>query len=152
MNRFKLRLSTPALRSARPRADGFTLIEVMIVVVVVAILAAIAVPSYTQYVTRSRLTEAHGTLATFRLRMEQSYQDNGNFGASGCSVPMISTSFFTYSCSLTASGQGFTATATGIGSIAGHSFTIDEQGRKLTTAFPGAGSASCWLVRTGICV
>ena len=152
MHRFKPRPRTPALRSARPRADGFTLIEVMIVVVVVAILAAIAVPSYSQYVTRSRLTEAHGTLATFRLRMEQSYQDNGNFGASSCSVPLTSTSFFTYRCSLTANGQGFTATATGIGAVAGHSFSIDEQGQKLTTAFPGAGSASCWLVRTGVCV
>lgn len=47
---------------SRPRAQGFTLIEVMVVVAIVAILAAIAIPAYTEYVQRGRRAEAKTAL------------------------------------------------------------------------------------------
>ena len=71
--------------------QGFTLIEVMITVAIIAILAAIAVPNYTDYVTRSKFTEAHGMLADLRVKMEQYYMDNRRYstttGGGTCGIP-----------------------------------------------------------------
>jgi type IV pilus assembly protein PilE len=133
------------------RQKGFTLVELMIVMVVVAILAAVAVPSYNGYVSRSRVAEATGTLGSIRLRMEQAYQDNGNYGAGGCAVAMVNTNFFDFACNVTNGGQGFTATAVGKNAAYGYSFSIDEQGNRRTLAFPGAGAADCWLAKAGVC-
>ena len=56
----------------RPR--GFTLIELMIVVGIIAILASIAIPSYSDYVRRSRITEAVSALSGMRVRISSSRQ------------------------------------------------------------------------------
>ncbi len=53
------------------RPDGFTLIELMIVVAIVAIIAAIAYPSYVENVRRSRLTDAQMVLMMAAQWMEQ---------------------------------------------------------------------------------
>lgn len=139
--------------SGRPFAStrGFTLIELLVVMAVMSILAAVAIPGYGTYATRSRLTEATTTLAAFRLRMEQAYQDNGNYGASACSVALSSSSAFTYACTLTSGGQGYTATATGTGTTVGYAYSINEAGARATLAFPKVGATSCWVIRAGSC-
>src|SRR5215467_6875807 len=58
------------------RFGGFTLIEVMITVAVIAILAAVALPNYIDYVTRSKLVEAKTNLSDMRTRLEQYFLDN----------------------------------------------------------------------------
>src|SRR5690606_1858627 len=62
---------------------GFTLIELMITVAIIAILAAVAVPSYQDYVRRGKVTEATATLAQFRIKMEQYFQDNQTYELDG---------------------------------------------------------------------
>jgi type IV pilus assembly protein PilE len=139
------------------RQAGFTLIELMIAVAIVGILAAVAYPSYREHVVRSRLAEATGTLSTTRVRLEQYYQDNRNYGstASACGVVMPSADFFTYSCNWGAGGtsQSFLITATGNAGagMSGYTFTVDNNNLQRTTAFVGAASlpANCWLKRSG---
>jgi len=83
---------------------GFTLIELMITVVIVAVIAAVAVPNYTDYVTRSKFTEAHGQLADLRVKMEQYYMDNRRYSSDvagatcglGNTITVSGTKYFTY--------------------------------------------------------
>ena len=58
---------------------GFTLIEVMVTVAIVAILGSIALPSYQSYVQRSRVPAGLDALSACFTRMEQRYQDSGNY-------------------------------------------------------------------------
>ncbi len=71
-----------------PNLAGFTLIEVMITVAVIAILAAVALPQYFDYVTRSRLVEAKTSLVDMRTRLEQYLPRQSDVSGSG--VPTAS--------------------------------------------------------------
>lgn len=65
--------ATKALASARPRGGaGFTLVELMIVVVIISILAAIAIVGFRKYIGRARTSEAVAMLSEM-MSKEQSY-------------------------------------------------------------------------------
>lgn len=69
---------------------GFTLIELMIAVAVVAILSAIALPSYNQYVLRSHRAEAKNMLLAVAQRLEQNYTLSGSYDTTpGNAAPNI---------------------------------------------------------------
>lgn len=57
--------------------NGFTLIELMVVVAIVGILAAIAIPAYQDYTVRVRVTEIIAALGPFKVTVEESFQVNG---------------------------------------------------------------------------
>ncbi len=124
--------------------QGFTLIELMIVVAIIGLLSAIALPAYSDYITRGKLAEATSTLPDGRVKMEQFFQDNRTYAGGPC--PAATTSF-TYACS----GLGtltYTITATGTGSLAAYSYTINETNTR-TSATPWGDSTSCWVVKKG---
>ena len=123
---------------------GFTLIELMIVLVVIAILTAVALPAYTNYVTRGKLAEATSALSDGRVKMEQFFQDNRTYV--GGPTPAATTNF-TYATS-NLSTTTYTITATGIGSVSAYSYTIDQNNTK-ASATPWGNSATCWVVNTG---
>jgi type IV pilus assembly protein PilE len=134
---------------------GFTLIELLVTIVIVAILAAIAIPSYTRYVQRGDVVEATQGLSQFRVQMEQYYQDNGNYGTGGnCGVAVFTTlSNFTMTCTLN-TAQSYTATMTGNKTnTTGFTYTIDQANRQQTVSLPTSwgslpsAASSSWIVR-----
>jgi type IV pilus assembly protein PilE len=133
---------------------GFTLIELMVTVAVVAILAAVALPSYSAYVMRGNVVDAVKGLSEMRLKLEQYFQDQRTYVgacAGGTLAPLpANTDRFTFSCSgLTTSA--YLVTATGVGSMAGFVYTVDQANNQATTA-TAAGWPTCatrWVMKKG---
>lgn len=143
------------------KVRGFTLIELMIVVAIVGIFAAIALPSYNNYLARGKIVEAMNGLSDYRVRMEQYFQDNRNYGAAGaaCPVAVTATKNFTFSCVAGAATPtvSYVATAQSIagalGSAAGsYTYTVNQANARATTSFKGAAVAkTCWLIKGDEC-
>ena len=143
---------------------GFTLMELMIAVAIMGVLFGIALPSYKDYVRRGALPEGLSALSDYKIKMEQYYQDNRNYGTgdkcANAAPPPDWATFappnkknFSYSCALTDSGQGYAITATGVtGSpVAGHAYVQTHKGQQ-TTSFKGNEVAKdCWLLKGDEC-
>lgn len=148
------------LRSSPANARGFTLVEVMVTVAIVAILAAVAIPQYKDYVTRSRLADASTGLATMRAQMERYYQDNRTYADAGAFVSPCNNATtsartfgdFVISCTGTLSDTQFKLQAVGSGSASGFTYTINQQEVRATTSLPtgwGSACASKWIMKKG---
>jgi len=159
----------PVLGRARQAwQQGFTLIEVMIVVAIVAILSSVAYPAYTDYVRRGQLQEAFTNLANYRIQMEQYYQDNRRYTATTASTTCAGAAAqqltaaelrgqitnFTYTCVPGNNRQTYVLSATGRNgsNAAGYAYTIDQNGARATTLFAGTAvnTLACWASKSAI--
>lgn len=132
---------------------GFTLIEVMIVVVVVGILVAIAYPSYQEHVNKSRRADAQANLLELAQFMERHYTSQGGYEANGnaggsptlpyTKAPKDGSQEF-YTLSLSAiSPQAYTLQASPKNSMAGDkcgTLTYTNKGQKGS----GGSLQDCW--------
>jgi len=141
--------------SSAPRrkpSEGFTLIEVMITVAIVAILAAIALPSYRDYVIRGQIPEATSRLATRQVQLEQYFQDNRTYvGAPGCAAENPDNQYFDFSCT-TQTAAAFTLQAQGKGSMTGFTYTVDQVNIKASAVPTGwtlPSPNNCWVTKKG---
>lgn len=138
----------------RHQQSGFTLIEVMVTVAIIAILAAVAMPAYQDYVTRGRIPQATNNLATLRVQLEQYYQDNRTYVgacADNTVAPRPPADDFQYTCP-TLTATTFTAQAEGVstGPMNGFTFTIDQSNTRRTTNLPsgwGSFPVNCWVTK-----
>ena len=125
--------------------QGFTLIELMIVVAIIGILAAVALPAYQDYTKRAKLSEVVLAASQCRTTITEVYQSGGvtTMSANAWGCESTATQLSKYVGSVTTTDVGvITVTATGFGDslIDGKSITLSPtngSGTVLTTFTPG---------------
>lgn len=111
------------------RSKGFTLIELMIVVAIIAILSAIAVPAYQDYVARAQVGEGLALSATAKEAVAVYYSDYGAFPAdnvaAGMATPASISGRYVRSVSINNTGSiAVTFSSTASSKISGQVLTL----------------------------
>jgi len=149
------KLSQLKLKTGKGKAhqSGFTLIELMVVIVIIGILVKVAVPAYNSSVLASHRTDAKTALLDLATREEKFYSIQNQYsqtasdlygsGATGFPNPQSgSTAYYTLGVATSSSNAAYTATATLItaGDPCGN-FTITNTG---LTGNTGTQTTGCW--------
>ena len=93
---------------------GFSLIEIMIVVVIIGILATMAYPSLEKYLQRSKQTEAKTNLTAIYTAQKLYFAENQKYASNTAALPIeLQTSGMLYTYTISVQSSSFTATATG---------------------------------------
>ncbi len=133
--------------------QGFTLIELMIVVAIIGILAAVAIPSYQNYTKKAKFTEVIQSTTSRKSAVELCAQDQNALtacagGSNG--VPADATNPSTYVASVATAANGtITATATATGGLAGETYILTPT--LAATGVTWATTGTCKTAASPIC-
>jgi len=97
---------------------GFTLIELMTTIAILGVVAAVAIPSYTGYLTTAKMAEAKNNIAALKLAEEEFFLENNRYfftSASGTNAQLATASGGLWSAKPGANGSvNFTYTVTNV--------------------------------------
>ena len=122
------------------RKQGFTIIELMIVLVIVAILLALAYPSYVDYVRKGKRGDAQQILMNWAVNLEIYRSNNPNYNAPGITPSNDSNNYYNFdveagsvsatSYTIRALAQGDQASDDARDGTSCATLTLDENGQK----------------------
>ncbi len=117
-------------RKVADSESGFTLIELLIVIAIIGILAAIAIPQFNQYKTRSYDADAKSNLHNIYVACKSYWGDVGS--GNSCTLTIAKATAYGYiqsaNISITSSGIDWNYAASAININSNNSFSIDHMG------------------------